>query len=145
MKTLAVLFAGAALLAAPLAASAQPFHGGGGFGGGHATAAPAFHGGGFAGRPAGAPAFHDGGARTVGFAGRGFDGHGYGYGYGGGWRGGAWAVGAILPALYWDAYLSDPFDYGLAGAPYGCHWVQVDGQALLVNDANGAVMEVAPL
>lgn len=142
MKTLATLFAGAALLAAPLAASAQPFHGGG-FGGGHAAAAPAFHGGGFAGRPAGAPAFHDVGARPVGFAGRGFDGHGYGYG--GGWRGGAWAVGAILPALYWDAYLSDPFDYDLAPAPYGAHWVTVDGEALLIQDATGAVLQVAPL
>ena len=138
MKTLAVLFAGAALLAAPLAASAQPFHGGG-FGGGHAAAAPAFH---------------DAGARPVdmhasfanrGFAGRGFDGHGYAGGYRPGWRGGAWAVGAILPALYWDAYLSDPFDYGLAAAPYGAHWVVADGEALLIEDATGAVLQVAPL
>ena len=131
MKTLLTALASVAIVATPLAASAQGFggHGGGhgGFAGGHA--APAFHGG-----------YAPGGFRG-GFA-PGYRGEGYRGGYG--YRGG-WAVGAFLPALYWDAYLSDPFDYGLAGAPYGCHWVQVDGQALLINDANGAVMEVAPL
>ena len=123
MKTLLTALASVALLATPLAASAQGF---GGHGGGH---------GGFAGAHAAAPAFRGGGFRG-GFA----PGYRGGYGYRGGW-----AVGAFLPALYWNAYLSDPFDYGLAAAPYGCHWVEADGQALLINNANGAVMEVAPL
>ena len=123
MKTLLTTLASAALLATPLAASAQGF---GGHGGGH---------GGFAGAHAAAPAFRGGGFRG-GFA----PGYRGGYGYRGGW-----AVGAFLPALYWNAYLNDPFDYGLAAAPYGCHWVEADGQALLINNANGAVMEVAPL
>ncbi len=148
MKTVLTLLAGAALLATPLAASAEGFggHGGGhgGFAGGHA-AAPAFHGGGARGGDFRGGGFRGGDFRGAGFAGAGFRG-GYAPGYRGGYgyRGG-WAVGAFLPALYWDAYLSDPFDYGLAAAPYGCHWVEVDGQALLINNANGAVMEVAPL
>jgi Ni/Co efflux regulator RcnB len=33
----------------------------------------------------------------------------------------------------------------LAPAPIGCHWVEVDGQALLIQDATGAVIQAAPL
>jgi Ni/Co efflux regulator RcnB len=124
MKTLVTALASIALLAEPLAASAHGFGGPGGSFGGHA-AAPALHSGGF--RGGFAPGYH-------GFGERG------GYGYRGGW-----AVGAFLPALYWDAYLTDPFDYGLAAAPYGCHWVAVNGEALLIDNATGAVVQVAPL
>jgi Ni/Co efflux regulator RcnB len=117
MNKLLSALAGVALLASPLAASAQGVHGGHGFGG-HAVSGPAFRGG-----------FHGG------FGGRGFA---------PGFRG-RWAVGAFLPGLYWDAYLNDPYDYGLSAAPFGYHWVYVDGEALLIQNGTGAVVQVAPL
>jgi len=122
MKILLTALAGAALLAAPLAASAQGFHGGGA----HFAPGPVV-------RAGFAPGFRGGPA----FRGPGFRGPGY--------VRGAWVVGGILPALYWDAYLSDPFDYGLAPAPFGAHWVVVDGEALLIQNGTGAVLQVAPL
>lgn len=118
MKTLLIALAAAAALTAPLAASAHEFGGthGGGFG---VRATPAFHGVG-----------------RVGFAPRpfvrGFDGPRF-------------AVGAFVPALYWNAYLSDPFDYGLAAAPWGCHWITVGDEALLIQDGTGAVVQAVPL
>ncbi len=125
MKILLTALAGAALLAAPLTASAEAFHGGAHFAGPPARFAPAH--------------FGPGPVARGGFRG------GPGYFRGPGYMGGAWAVGAFLPALYWDAYLSDPFDYGLAPAPYGAHWVVVDGEALLIQNGTGAVLQVAPL
>jgi Ni/Co efflux regulator RcnB len=126
MKTLLTALASAALLAAPMAASAHGFGGGGG--GGHAGF------GGFTAH-ASAPAFRGGG--HFGFAGR-----PYAHNDSGGYR---WAVGGLLPALYWDAYVSDPFDYGLEAAPIGHHWVDVSDQALLIQDGTGAVVQVVDL
>jgi len=106
MKNIVSALAAGALLATPLAASAQ--HGGhGGFGGGH---------GGF-------------GHASVGRAGgyHGYYGRGYGYRGGYGWRGGYgyypyWGFGLGLGF----ALAADPWFYGFPGygwyydAPYGC-------------------------
>jgi Ni/Co efflux regulator RcnB len=119
MKIFSMVLASAAVLAAPMAASAQ------GFDHGHA----AFRG----------LAHVEG---RAGFAGRvGFEPRPFARDF----HGARWAVGAILPSLYWDAYLSDPYAYGLTAAPYGAHWVYMDDQALLIQNRTGAILEVAPI
>lgn len=58
---------------------------------------------------------------------------------------GGWAVGAVAPAFYWDAYLADPLAFGLTPAPLGCHWIVIDNQALLIQNGTGLVIEAVML
>ena len=51
-----------------------------------------------------------------------------------------WGVGAFLPRTYWNAYI-DPYAYGLGQAPYGYHWVLVEGEALLIDNYTGAIVQ----
>jgi Ni/Co efflux regulator RcnB len=51
-----------------------------------------------------------------------------------------WGVGAFLPRTYWNSYF-DSYAYGLGAAPYGYRWVVVDGEALLIDNYTGAVVQ----
>lgn len=73
------------------------------------------------------------------------------------WRGGnwsgprgffyrSWVFGQILPYGWYssDWYINDYYDYGLPQPPYGYEWIRNGPDALMVNIANGEVVESAP-
>jgi Ni/Co efflux regulator RcnB len=55
----------------------------------------------------------------------------------------SWMPGEFLPYSYFDdGYtLGDYWTYGLYDPPYGCEWVRVDGDALLVDMQTGEVLD----
>ena len=61
-----------------------------------------------------------------------------------GWYSYDWALGDILPQLFWNQsyWLSNYWLYGLPVPPYGCIWVRYNTDALLINRDNGEVIEV---
>lgn len=53
-----------------------------------------------------------------------------------------WRVGYNLPlAFLISSYYVDYRPYGLASPPYGCRWLRVDGDLLLVELATGAIVD----
>lgn len=60
-----------------------------------------------------------------------------------GWVDRHWAFGQILPRAYWASqyFLSDYWLFGLEVPPVGCEWVRDGDDAILVNTANGEVLQ----
>ena len=56
-----------------------------------------------------------------------------------------WVYGDILPRIFWarDYWLSDFYDYDLPPPPPGTVWVRYWNDALLIDEYNGEVIEVA--
>ena len=56
-----------------------------------------------------------------------------------------WSYGEVLPRPFWvrDYWLTDFFDFGLAPPPPGTVWVRYGSDALLIDEYDGAVIEVA--
>lgn len=61
-----------------------------------------------------------------------------------GWVDRHWAYGQILPAAYWapQYFLSDYWLFGLEVPPVGAEWVRDGDDAILVNTANGEILQV---
>lgn len=53
-----------------------------------------------------------------------------------------WRRGAYVPAAYRGYYVQDPYYYGLRPAPYGHRWVYADGNFVLMALATGLIAEV---
>jgi Ni/Co efflux regulator RcnB len=54
----------------------------------------------------------------------------------------AWNIGVRLPAAYYASnYYVDYRSYGLATPPYGCSWVRIDDDLLLVDLDTGEVLD----
>ena len=58
----------------------------------------------------------------------------------------SWGVRQILPSFFlMDRYYIDDFwNYGFDEPPYGCRWVRVGDDALLVNVYSGQIVDVVP-
>jgi Ni/Co efflux regulator RcnB len=56
-----------------------------------------------------------------------------------------WSYGEVLPRPFWvrDYWLTDFFDFGLAPPPPGTVWVRYGSDALLIDEYDGDVIEVA--
>jgi Ni/Co efflux regulator RcnB len=61
-----------------------------------------------------------------------------------GWRYQRWAIGAVLPSLYWSNsyWIGDYNDYGLDNPPPGTVWVRYGDDALLIDRDSGEVIQV---
>ena len=65
------------------------------------------------------------------------------YYYPSGYRSQRWSIGYSLPlAFLISSYYVDYRPYGLAPPPYGCRWLRVDGDLLLVELASGAIVDI---
>ncbi|MBD8526730.1 RcnB family protein [Pseudomarimonas arenosa] len=65
------------------------------------------------------------------------------YYYPSGYHRSHWRIGYNLPlAFLISSYYVDYGYYGLAAPPYGCRWLRVDGDLLLVELASGAIVDV---
>jgi Ni/Co efflux regulator RcnB len=60
-----------------------------------------------------------------------------------GWQGHHWGYGMMLPRAYWTSQfiLADYWLFALEVPPIGCEWVRVGPDAILVNTANGEVLQ----
>jgi len=55
----------------------------------------------------------------------------------------SWSIGYRLPLVFLAAsYFVDYDTYGLAPPPYGCRWLRVDGDLLLVDQASGEIVDI---
>lgn len=55
----------------------------------------------------------------------------------------SWRVGYTLPGAFLSSsWYVDYRPYGIAPPPYGCRWVRVDGELLLVELASGYIIDV---
>jgi Ni/Co efflux regulator RcnB len=61
-----------------------------------------------------------------------------------GWTAHRWVYGDILPRAYWapNYFLADYWLFGLEVPPVGYEWVRDGSDAILVNTANGEVLQV---
>lgn len=65
------------------------------------------------------------------------------YYYPSGYRSQRWSIGYSLPlAFLINSYYVDYRPYGLSAPPYGCRWLRVDGDLLLVELASGAIVDI---
>lgn len=55
----------------------------------------------------------------------------------------SWRVGWSVPLVYLAAsYFVDYRPYGLAAPPYGCSWIRIDGDVLLVDNLTGEIVDI---
>lgn len=54
-----------------------------------------------------------------------------------------WVVGAVVPYELQSYYISDPYEYGLPPAPYGCEWIFLGDQIALIDLSSGQVVQIA--
>jgi Ni/Co efflux regulator RcnB len=61
-----------------------------------------------------------------------------------GWVDRHWAYGQILPRAYWASqyFLADYWLFGLEVPPVGTEWVRDGDDAILINTANGEILQV---
>lgn len=61
-----------------------------------------------------------------------------------GWVDHHWVFGEFLPHAYWapNYFIADYWLFALEVPPVGFEWVRVDADALLINTANGEVLQV---
>ncbi|HUN92097.1 MAG TPA: RcnB family protein [Burkholderiaceae bacterium] len=61
-----------------------------------------------------------------------------------GWAAHRWVYGQVLPRAFWAApyIIADYWLFGLEIPPMGYEWVRDDGDALLINTANGQILQV---
>lgn len=61
-----------------------------------------------------------------------------------GWVAHHWAYGQVLPHLYWapQFLIADYWLFSLEVPPAGFEWVRDDSDALLINTANGQILQV---
>jgi Ni/Co efflux regulator RcnB len=61
-----------------------------------------------------------------------------------GWTARRWAYGQILPRAYWASQyiLTDYWLFALEVPPVGYEWVRDGDDAILVNTANGEILQV---
>ncbi|HEY2481851.1 MAG TPA: RcnB family protein [Caulobacteraceae bacterium] len=59
------------------------------------------------------------------------------------WYGYDWEVGAIVPYEFRSYYVTDPYDYGLPPAPYGCAWIFLGDEIVLIDLNTGAIIQIA--
>ncbi|WP_296819163.1 RcnB family protein [Brevundimonas sp.] len=53
-----------------------------------------------------------------------------------------WRVGEYLPTYFWRYVVQDYSWYGLPYPPYGCQWVYVNNDILLVDMRDGYIIDV---
>ena len=60
-----------------------------------------------------------------------------------GWYYRQWGYGEYLPPIFWvqDYWIPNYVDFGLEPPAYGYTWVRYGDDALLINTANGQVVE----
>jgi Ni/Co efflux regulator RcnB len=54
-----------------------------------------------------------------------------------------WEVGAEVPYSLRSYYVSDPYDYGLPQAPYGCAWIFLGDEIVLIDLQSGEIIQIA--
>jgi Ni/Co efflux regulator RcnB len=59
------------------------------------------------------------------------------------WWGFDWVVGSIVPYDLQEYAVSDYWNYGLPAPPYGCEWIFLGDQIVLIDLGSGAILEVA--
>ena len=65
------------------------------------------------------------------------------YYYPRGYSRGYWNIGVRLPRAYYAPnYYVNYSTYGLAAPPYGCYWVRIDSDVLLIEIATGEVVDI---
>ncbi len=57
------------------------------------------------------------------------------------YRGSIWNAGAYLPSFFLRYVVSDYRDYGLPPPPYGCSWIWVNTNVLLVDLSDGYILD----
>ena len=59
------------------------------------------------------------------------------------WWGFDWVVGAVVPYDLQSYVITDPWDYGLPAPPYGCEWIFLGDQIVLIDLGSGQILEIA--
>ncbi|HEY1448974.1 MAG TPA: RcnB family protein [Caulobacteraceae bacterium] len=59
------------------------------------------------------------------------------------WYGYYWDVGVVVPYDLRGYYVSDPYEYGLPPAPYGCAWIFLGDQIVLIDLQSGQILQIA--
>jgi Ni/Co efflux regulator RcnB len=55
----------------------------------------------------------------------------------------SWSIGLFLPSVFYaQNYYVDYRSYGIAAPPYGCHWVRVESDLLLVEIGTGEIIDI---
>ncbi|NOW48267.1 Ni/Co efflux regulator RcnB [Novosphingobium sp. SG751A] len=56
----------------------------------------------------------------------------------------AWAVGSVLPRVYWGRgyWIDNYWLFALKAPPWECVWVRYGNDAMLVNRRNGAILQI---
>ncbi|HXV01762.1 MAG TPA: RcnB family protein [Caulobacteraceae bacterium] len=58
------------------------------------------------------------------------------------WIGYDWEVGAVVPYELRSYYVSDPYAYGLPTAPYGCGWIYLNNELVLIDLRTGRIVQI---
>jgi len=61
-----------------------------------------------------------------------------------GWNYRRFSVGVVVPGIFFGPryWIRDPYAFRLPPAPYGAHWVRYYGDALLIQNRSGRVLDV---
>jgi Ni/Co efflux regulator RcnB len=59
------------------------------------------------------------------------------------WYGYDWEVGVEVPYNLRGYYVDDPYDYGLPPAPYGCAWIYLGDEIVLIDLNSGEILQIA--
>jgi Ni/Co efflux regulator RcnB len=54
-----------------------------------------------------------------------------------------WVVGSVVPYELQSYAISDPYEYGLPPEPYGCEWIFLRDQIVLIDLGSGQILEIA--
>jgi hypothetical protein len=70
----------------------------------------------------------------------------YRYVYPSGYYARRWSIGLILPTVFYSGYYANRYyidwqDYGLEPPPWGCEWVRVDNDLLLIEVRSGRIVD----
>ena len=58
------------------------------------------------------------------------------------WYGFDWEVGVAVPFELRGYVLNDPYEYGLPPAPYGCEWIFLGNELVLISLESGQILQV---
>jgi hypothetical protein len=70
----------------------------------------------------------------------------YRYVYPSGYYARRWSIGLVLPTVFYSGYYANRYyidwqDYGLEPPPWGCEWVRVDNDLLLIEVRSGRIVD----
>jgi Ni/Co efflux regulator RcnB len=59
------------------------------------------------------------------------------------WYGYDWEIGVSVPYELRSYYISDPYAYDLPPAPYGCAWIYLGNELVMIDVQSGQIVQIA--